>query len=84
MLRITRIPSQAAVCLRLEGRLVGEWIDLLADVCRRENGAPVVLDLAGVTFVGRPGVELLARLHRQGVDSVHAPGFLAGLIPRDD
>ena len=71
VLRITReegSPSRAA--LRLEGRVVAQWAALLERECSdllRSRGA-VSLDLAGVSFVDKAGVEALVRLSRVGVE----------------
>jgi hypothetical protein len=70
-LRITREEgSRARALLRLEGSVVAEWTALLERECLgvlRSRGA-VSLDLAGVTFVDRAGVEALEWLSRAGVE----------------
>src|SRR5262245_48691564 len=70
-LRITRQRgSRSRARLRLEGRIVDEWAALLERECLDlllSRGA-VSLDLAGVGFVDRTGVEVLGRLSRAGVE----------------
>ena len=70
-LRITRAKgSRSRARLRLEGSVVAEWADLLERECLellRSRGA-VSLDLAGVHFVDRAGVDVFGRLSRAGVE----------------
>ena len=70
-LRITRQRgSRYRANLRLEGRLVAEWAALLERECLDlllSRGA-VSLDLAGVVFVDRAGVDVLGRISHMGVE----------------
>ena len=70
-LRITRERgSRFRTNLRLEGRLVAEWAALLERECLDlllSRGA-VSLDLAGVVFVDRAGVDVLRRISHMGVE----------------
>jgi hypothetical protein len=65
--------------LRLEGQILGPWIDELALACQRLTGA-VELDLAEVTFVERRGVELLRALAARDVTLRHCTPFVAELL----
>ena len=82
-LRITR---ENGTCfhamLRLEGRLVDEWAVLLERECTGLLRAydTVSLDLTGVRFVDRTGVEALERLTRAGVEVRSCPGTVAGVL----
>lgn len=71
MLRINRMECEdGSVRLKLEGRLVGEWVGLLEQTCqihRRERGTPLIMDLADVGFADPEGWRLLACLEEQGV-----------------
>jgi ABC-type transporter Mla MlaB component len=82
-LRITREKgSGSRALLRLEGRLVAECAALLKRECfgvLRSRGA-VSLDLAGVNFVDRAGVEALARLSRAGVEIRCRSGPVASVL----
>ena len=66
MLRITRIDrDEEGVVLKLEGRLVDEWVDLLRETCeahQRKMETPLSLDLSAVAFADKEGRELLRRL----------------------
>ena len=68
--------------LKLEGRIVAEWAALLERECfgvLRSQGA-VSLDLAGINFVDRAGVEALERLSRAGVEIGCRSGPVAGVL----
>jgi hypothetical protein len=69
VLRITPDRSTDGVKLRVEGRLMGPWVQEL-DRCWKELSADqqrgAVVDLAGVTFIGEDGKLLLTELWRQG------------------
>src|SRR5690242_19472071 len=68
-LRITREEgSGSRATLKLEGSVVAEWSVLLERECSDllRFAASVCLDLAGVGFVDRAGVEALDRLSRSG------------------
>jgi ABC-type transporter Mla MlaB component len=70
MLRVRIEKSPRETLLRLDGRLVGPWVDELArcwGTLRDDDGAgPIRVDLEGVTFVSAAGKALLARLHEHG------------------
>jgi len=55
--------------LKLEGRIVGPWVEELGNTCQplldRKEG--IKLDLAEVTFIDREGIALLLQLKRQRV-----------------
>ena len=63
MLRITVVPSSAEeVRLRVEGRVIGGWVEELrrtCDVHALYDGIRLTLDLADVSFVDAAGIELL-------------------------
>jgi|RhiMethySRZTD1v2_1073278.scaffolds.fasta_scaffold00055_72 hypothetical protein len=70
MLRISmRTDGNAGACAVLEGQIIGPWVGELARVCEPllDGGKPLILDLGAVSFVGRDGIELLARLKGSGV-----------------
>ena len=81
-LRITRERgSRFRAKLRLEGRIVAEWAALLERECLElllSRGA-VSLDLAGVVFVDRAGVEVLGRLSHMGVE-IHCRSRLVASV----
>ena len=82
-LRITReVGPGLRATLRLEGNLVAEWAALLKHECSGllRAAAAVSLDLTGVFFVDRAGIETLERLGRAGVEIRCRPGALANVL----
>lgn len=75
MLRISaaRSAGSPAVQLRLEGQVVGRWVEELRQACAAfltpagAPEAPLVLDLSEVSFVDADGVALLRDLIRREV-----------------
>ena len=79
MLRISTTDSNV---LRLEGRLAGQWIELLEEVCKGGTSGEdqvLTLDLSGVTFASKEGISLLQSLQDQGVKCVFCSPFLKEL-----
>ena len=84
MLRITCTDSDdGRVVLRLEGRLVGPWVDLLREECEAihdQSGGPLIIEATHVHFADRHGLDLLRVLHHQGVARLTGSSFLQHLI----
>lgn len=82
MLKITRLDANQTVTLKLEGRLLGPWVDLLERACTTPtpNGSMASLDLSGVVFVDAAGASLLAKLVRRGVRIIAQSNFVAELL----
>jgi hypothetical protein len=73
MLKITSEKSSDSVRLIVEGSLTGPWTSELEHEWRAIQPAgvvPLVVDLAGVTFVGEDGKALLKRMWREGAQLV--------------
>jgi anti-anti-sigma regulatory factor len=83
MLRITTTDQSDVLVLAMEGRLCGAWAGEArgAWLKLREaaNGHPIVLELAGVTFVDAAGEQLLAEILSAGA-RVHSSGVLISHI----
>ena len=79
VLKIELHDKIGAVTLELAGRVVGPWVDELNRSCERVLGVGETLsvDLGGVSFVDRAGVELLLRLRGRRVSLVNCPPFVA-------
>ena len=80
MLRISKTQGNV---LRLEGRLVGRWIELLEEACKGGTSGEdevLTLDLSGVTFASREGIFQLQSLEDQGVKCVLCSPFLKELF----
>ncbi|HEV8335870.1 MAG TPA: hypothetical protein VGR67_05595 [Candidatus Polarisedimenticolia bacterium] len=83
VLRITiGAGTRTRATLKLEGRVVAGWAPLLERECFRLLGSwdAVCLDLAGVTFVDRLGVETLQRLGRAGIEIRCPRGMVASVL----
>lgn len=72
MLRITTNTTPHAIALRLEGRLEGAWVAVLAQcfssAVTLRRGRRLCVDLAGVTFVDSAGKAQLAEAYAQGAE----------------
>jgi hypothetical protein len=79
MLRIveekTTISSKA---LRLDGSIVGQWVELLRSSCEQffQSDGHVILDLTGVSFADHDGVQLLRQLEQRQVTMINCSPFL--------
>jgi hypothetical protein len=83
VLRITVIPNET-VGLKLEGRLVGPWVDELKNTVRRMNDwrKPLEIDVADLTFADEDGENVLAWLHGMGAHFKGKGPFSGYLLER--
>ena len=85
MLRITWIDAEGSDpnrTLKVEGKLLGPWVDELGRAYE-ESGLPqhcLRLDLAAVTLVDSIGLKLLDDLLRQGATIVGCSDFISDLL----
>jgi hypothetical protein len=80
MLKIVRTPMiPAGDTLRLEGRIIGPWVDELRRACEPglAAGVPLALDVAEVAFMDRRGASLLKDLIDGGVAILNCPAFVS-------
>ncbi len=78
MLKIETIEAAAGhAVLRLQGQLIGPWIDELERAYAALSAGEVAMDLSEVSFVERRGVELLQSLGARGVPLLHCSAFVA-------
>lgn len=84
MLRITRLAhAPDSLHLRVEGRLVGDWVQLLeTEVAPAAEGGSLSLDLAGVEFADQRALAVLQRLEQQGVAVVACSPWLQSMLGR--
>jgi anti-anti-sigma factor len=70
MLRITIEEKETAVILRLEGQLIGPWVEHVEKCCRNVFATlgqrSVQVDLSAVYFMDSAGGALLNRMHEAG------------------
>ena len=83
MLRISRASESSPLAtLRVEGRIVAEWVPVLERECwlaLQENGH-VQLDLSAVTFVDGRGLAALRRLGANALEIINCPEFIGELL----
>jgi ABC-type transporter Mla MlaB component len=83
MLRINRIigPDQAET-LKLEGKLLGPWVEELRNTCQSQafTSNCIRLDLSAVMFVDAAGAKLLGDLIHQGAQVIACSGYLEELL----
>ncbi|OQW31487.1 MAG: hypothetical protein A4E19_07690 [Nitrospira sp. SG-bin1] len=80
MLKITSEKHSGSVRLRLEGKLIGVWVSELErewQTIQPPETVPLVVDLTGVTFIGKDGKVLLHRMWQAGA-SLIARGCCTG------
>ena len=80
VLRISIITADKVV-LKLEGRLVGPWVNELRDTVWRTDGwrDPMEIDVADLTFADDEGENALCCLHRLGA-RFHGRGLFSGYL----
>jgi ABC-type transporter Mla MlaB component len=85
MLRVTKSDNANGFDLKLEGKLSGRWVDVLAQCWKQaldSAGKPGRVDLTAVTYVDDGGMDLLGQMHREGA-SLHGATCLARGIVED-
>lgn len=79
MLRIVEVKTtNGSTALRLDGSIVGQWVELLHSNCEQvfQSDGHVILDLTGVSFADHDGVRLLRQLERRQVTIINCSPFL--------
>ena len=80
MLKISGLElKDHAPTLRLEGQVIGPWVEELRGMCERllSQCQPLTLDLAGVSFLDRDGITLLRGLVARHVALINRSPFVA-------
>lgn len=83
MLRITKVAEDpGSVILKVEGRVVSDWVQVLEQECLRSLGRnqEVVLDFTDVVFVDGQGISMLKRIKSRAVQIVNTSGLLEDLL----
>ena len=86
MLKITAMSvDDETVALKLEGRIVGQWVHEVHRECEKglAGGSKVILDLSGVTFVDDQGIKVLKALKEDRVLLVRCSPFLSALLEEE-
>jgi anti-anti-sigma regulatory factor len=81
VLKITRLSHKGrGLTVKLEGEIIGPWVDTVRDACAKRSRRPRRLDLAAVTYVDAAGVELLRDLIAEGVEIAACSSFVRELL----
>jgi hypothetical protein len=83
MLKITKTEINGSrMVFKLEGKITGQWAELLDGECRAElrNGKSIELNCADVDFLDAKGIEVLKHLVRKQVTLLSAPGYVTELL----
>ena len=81
MLRITRLSQKGQrPTIKLEGEIVGAWVDAARDACAIRGRRPRRMDLAAVTYVDTAGLQLLRDLMAEGVEIADCSSFVRELL----
>jgi len=83
MVKISSVERTGKVgTVRLEGRLVDMWVTEVRKYCDMvlSEQRELILDLTGVSFADRHGIELLQQLQAKSVRLVNCSPFLSGQI----
>ena len=79
MLKITEINrTENEATLKLEGRVGGEWIKEVNDLCKKmfSEGFSLTLDLADVSFIERSAIPFFRELKSHEVVFINCSPFL--------
>lgn len=83
MLRITQVSEDSdTVCLKVEGRVIGDWsseLDRTCEDCLSRNRR-IILDMSDVTYIDRQGVDALKRILGNNVQLTDATLLLQALL----
>ncbi|HLA09112.1 MAG TPA: STAS domain-containing protein [Pyrinomonadaceae bacterium] len=83
MLKITQVVlASQEITLRLDGRVTGQWVELLRNTAESllEAGLRLNIDLTNVSYSDCEGIALLKSLIDRGVRHLNAPLFVAEKI----
>ena len=85
MLKITRtVLSDKEVTLQLDGRVSGQWVELLRETAESalDEGVALCMDLKNISFIDCEGIALMRNLIEHGVRHANAPLFVAEQIKK--
>jgi ABC-type transporter Mla MlaB component len=85
MLKITRtVLSEKEITLQLDGRVTGQWVELLKDTAESvlRDGISLNVDLTNISFVDCEGIALIRNLIQRGVRHLNPPLFVADQLKK--
>ena len=80
MLKITRaVLSKEEITLQLDGRVTGQWVELLRDSAESvlDEGLTLNVDLTNISFIDCEGIAVIRNLIARGAHHLNAPLFVA-------
>ncbi|MBN4054759.1 STAS domain-containing protein [Nitrospira defluvii] len=74
--------EDGVILLRVDGRIVGPWVEELKEKCKSclAEKKRLILDLSGVSFIDEHGVKVLNELKKTRVEVRGCSLFLSGLL----
>jgi ABC-type transporter Mla MlaB component len=85
MLKITTaVLSKQEITLQLDGRVTGQWVELLRQSARvvLDQGVMLNIDLKNISYVDCEGIALMRDLIRRGARHINPPLFVAEQIKK--
>ena len=85
MLKITEVVlSEKEFTLQLDGRVSGQWVELLRETAESalSEGVRLNLDLKNISFIDCEGIALIRTLIERGVNHTNPPLFVAEQIKK--
>ena len=85
MLKITEVGlSEKEITLQLDGRVSGQWVDLLRKTAESllNRGVRLNVDLKNISFIDCEGIALIKNLIDRGVRHINPPLFVAEQIKK--
>ena len=83
MLKITEVVlSEKEITLQLDGRVSGQWVELLRETAESvlNKGVRLNVDLKNISFIDCAGIALIRNLIERGVRYTNPPLFVAEQI----
>jgi anti-anti-sigma regulatory factor len=83
MLKITEVVLSAKeITLQLDGRVTGQWVELLRETAESvlNQGVRLNVDLKNISFIDCEGITLIRNLIDRGVRHTNPPLFVAEQI----
>lgn len=80
MLKITRaVLSKEEITLQLDGRVTGQWVELLRDSAESvlDEGLTLNVDLTNISFIDCEGIAVIKNLIARGAHDLNPPLFVA-------
>jgi ABC-type transporter Mla MlaB component len=76
--------SEKEISLQLDGRVSGQWVELLRETAESalDEGVGLSLDLKNISFIDCEGIALVRNLIERGVRHTNPPLFVAEQIKK--